>query len=302
MAAPAVAITGACKAFGKTKALDGVDFKIDVGERVALLGPNGAGKTTLIRAIVGRCRLDEGDILLFGSSASLASRGRIGFVPQDLAIHGLLTAEENLRFFGRLQDVKKNVLTERIEHVLEWTGLIGRRNDLVKHYSGGMKRRLNIACGVLHEPELVLLDEPTVGVDPQSRERIHEMLLDLHRRGTSLLLTTHMMEEAERGTDRIVIQDHGETIANGTSVDLVTGAFGAKRTLKITLNELPTTPLPDPWETDGLQVFREIDKVDEVPAVLDEFSAKGLHVQALQVEAPSLQEVFLKLTGRELRE
>ena len=302
MTMQAVAIEDASKRFGKTIALDGVDFSMAKGERVALLGPNGAGKTTLIRAIVGRCRLDAGRVSLFGEPAGAHNRKRIGFVPQELAIHGSLSAEENLHFFGRLQGVKHAVLNERIEKALEWTGLESRSHDLAMTFSGGMKRRLNIACGVLHEPDLVLLDEPTVGVDPQSRERIHEMLVALHARGTSLLLTTHMMEEAERGADRVVIQDHGKTIANGSSEQLVVDAFGSQRTLKLVLEEDPGDRLAEPWVVDGRYASREIERVEDVSTILQECARSGITVSGLQVEAPSLQEVFLKMTGRELRE
>ncbi|MCH2161067.1 MAG: ABC transporter ATP-binding protein, partial [Phycisphaerales bacterium] len=276
--------------------------RIKAGERVALLGPNGAGKTTLIRAIAGRCRLDRGEVTLFDEPANARGRSRIGLVPQELAVHGLLTAEENLRFFGRLYGVRGRELSDRVAHALDWTGLESRRRDLVKTFSGGMKRRLNIACGVLHQPELVLLDEPTVGVDPQSRERIHEMLLDLHDRGAALLLTTHMMEEAQRGTDRIVIQDHGRTVANGTAEELVDQCFGARRTLQVTFASQPEASLPEPWQSDGLRADRELDNVGDVAEILRDLSAQGIEFDGLQVESPSLQEVFLHLTGKELRE
>jgi ABC-2 type transport system ATP-binding protein len=298
----AVSINSAFKRFGETKALDGAELHIAAGERVALLGPNGAGKTTLIRAIAGRCRLDQGEIVLFGQSATRAVRTRIGLVPQDLAVHGLLSAEENLRFFGRLYGVRGRELSERVGEALAWTGLESRRSDLAKTFSGGMKRRLNIACGVLHRPELVLLDEPTVGVDPQSRERIHEMLLDLHGQGTALLLTTHMMDEAQRGADRIVIQDHGRTIANGTPEELVDQCFGSRRTLQMTFASEPKTPLAEPWDTDGLRANRELENVGEVAEILRELTNQGIEVDGLQVESPSLQEVFLHLTGKGLRE
>ena len=298
----AVSINSAFKRFGETTALDGAELHIASGERVALLGPNGAGKTTLIRAIAGRCRLDQGEILLFGETATSSLRTRLGLVPQDLAVHGLLSAEENLRFFGRLYGVVGRTLTERVDEALAWTGLESRRRDLAKTFSGGMKRRLNIACGVLHHPELVLLDEPTVGVDPQSRERIHEMLLDLHGRGTALLLTTHMMEEAQRGTDRIIIQDHGRTIANGTPEELVDQCFGSRRTLQMTFARMPQKPLPEPWKTDGLRANRELDSVGEVAEILQDLSSQGIEVDGLQVGSPSLQEVFLHLTGKGLRE
>ena len=298
----AVSIQGAFKAFGSTKALDGVTLAIRTGERIALLGPNGAGKTTLIRALAGRCKLDRGDVKIFGRGANTTTRARLGFVPQDLAVHALLSAEENLRFFGRLQGVRGHVLQQRIDYAIEWTGLEARRNDLAKTFSGGMKRRLNIACGVLHEPEVVLLDEPTVGVDPQSRERIHDMLLDLHRRGTALLLTTHMMEEAERSMDRIVIQDHGKVIADGTAAELVTSCFGDGRTLRLTLDCEPKVPPPAPWVMTGRELTRGVDQVEDVPTLLHDITSLGYKPQSLVVDAPSLQEVFINLTGRELRE
>ena len=298
----AVSITSALKSFGDTRALDGADLQIKAGERVALLGPNGAGKTTLIRAIAGRCRLDRGEIMLFDVPEDGNARSRIGLVPQELAVHELLTAEENLRFFGRLYGMRGSRLTDKVAEALVWTGLESRRGDIARSFSGGMKRRLNIACGVLHQPELVLLDEPTVGVDPQSRERIHEMLLDLHRRGTALLLTTHMMEEAQRGADRIVIQDHGRTIANGTPEELITRCFGNRRTLHMTFASRPEVPLTTPWQTDGLRANRNIESVSDVAEILRELAARGVEVDGLQVESPSLQEVFLHLTGKGLRE
>ena len=298
----AVSITSAFKSYGKTTALDGAELRIGTGERVALLGPNGAGKTTLIRSIAGRCRLDQGAVALFDEPANAEGRSRVGLVPQELAVHGRLTAEENLRFFGRLYGVRGRVLSERVEHALEWTGLESRRKDLAKTFSGGMKRRLNIACGVLHQPELVLLDEPTVGVDPQSRERIHEMLLDLHGQGTALLLTTHMMEEAQRGTERIVILDHGRTIANGTAEELVDRCFGTQRTLQVTLAGRLEADLPEPWRCDGLRADRKLESVNDVAEILRDLGNRGIEVDGLQVESPSLQEVFLHLTGKELRE
>jgi ABC-2 type transport system ATP-binding protein len=207
--------TGVCKSFGKTVALDGAGLELRRGEHLALLGPNGAGKTTLVRCMAGRVKPSAGDITLLGQSihdSAAASRlaGAMGVVPQDLAVYPTLTAKENLQAFGTFNGVSKGELDDRIAWALTWTGLEKRADDLSQTFSGGMKRRLNIACGVLHDPEIVLLDEPTVGVDPQSRQRIWEMLERSASRGVSLLLTTHQLDEAQQVCDRIVIIDHGK--------------------------------------------------------------------------------------------
>ena len=300
--AQVITISNAFKQFGDIPALDGASLDIEDGERVALLGPNGAGKTTLIRVIAGRCRLDSGEVSLFGKPASPTLRRKIGLVPQELAIHALLSAEENLNFFGRLQGLSGSELKNQVGHALEWTGLESRRRDATGTFSGGMKRRLNIACGVLHRPELILLDEPTVGVDPQSRERIHQMLLDLHSQGASLVLTTHMMEEAERGTDRVVIQDHGRCVANGTPSELVDSCFGATRTLNIQIDGKPVLSEGSGWKLEGTTLIRQIDRVEDVAEVIKEVDEMEVRIHGIQVEPPSLQEVFIHLTGRELRE
>lgn len=301
MSARVLHVTGACRRFSETQALDGAAFHIETGERIALLGPNGAGKTTLIRAVVGLAHLDEGDITLFGSPANDESRYRLGVVPQDLAVQGSLSAEENLRLFGRLNRVSGRTLKDRVEDALEWTGLGERRKHIVKGFSGGMKRRLNIACGVLHQPDLVLLDEPTVGVDPQSRARIHEMLDELHDRGTSLLLTTHMMEEAARCTDRIVVIDHGKTIADGTLEELISRNFGASRQVNVILSA-STKPPSGRWTIDGHVLSCTIANAAELSAVLNELAGNKLPIEGIEVKSPTLEDVFLHLTGRELRE
>ncbi len=297
----ALKVTGARRRFGDTQALDGAGFKITNGERIALLGPNGAGKTTLIRAVGGLADLDEGDISLFGQPATQESRYRLGVVPQDLAVQGALTAEENLHLFGRLNRVTGSTLKDRVEEALRWTGLEDRRQHIVKGFSGGMKRRLNIACGVLHQPDIVLLDEPTVGVDPQSRARIHEMLDELHERGTALLLTTHMMEEAARCTDRIVVIDHGKTIANGTLDELVSEHFGEGREVNVTLSA-DSSPPSDRWSVEGHVLSCKIANADELSSVLNELASNKLPIEGIEVTSPTLEDVFLHLTGRELRE
>lgn len=306
-----LSVAGAHKHYGETKALDGAALTLDKGQWLALLGPNGAGKTTLIRAIAGRVLLDSGAVTLLGqtlngdASVAQAARNRLGVVPQDIALYPLLTARENLLAFGVLHGVKGSLLRERVEWALKWTGLIDRAQDLAKNFSGGMKRRLNIACWVLHRPEVVLLDEPTVGVDPQSRERIWEMLSALRDEGASLLLTTHQLDEAQQICDRIVIIDHGQSIADGTLDELVTQTIGRGRKVTLTLE----SPLPAgataalPAEVEGATVRCNMQDVAlELPPLLSRLHSLGGKVTDVRIEPPSLHAVFLHLTGRELRE
>src|SRR5215471_9228385 len=207
-------IEGLVKRFGSVTAVDGIGLDVRAGECFGLLGPNGAGKSTLIRSIVGRVRPNSGRILIFGETAeSAAARAALGWVPQELAIYPRLTSRENLESFGRYHGLKGDELEQAITWCLEWAALADRDHEVVNHLSGGMKRRLNMAAGLIHRPRIVLMDEPTVGVDPQSRLRIFEMIEALRREGMSVIYTTHYMEEAERLCDRIAIIDHGLIIA-----------------------------------------------------------------------------------------
>ncbi|HTR96887.1 MAG TPA: ABC transporter ATP-binding protein [Candidatus Acidoferrales bacterium] len=298
-------IEDAGKSFGSAPALRGLSFELREGELLALLGPNGAGKTTLIRALAGRVRLDGGRLALHGRElAPGAARRGLGICPQELALYPLLTARENLELFGTLQGVPRERLRERVAYALEWTGLADRSREPVRAFSSGMKRRLNIACGVLHEPEVVLLDEPTVGVDPQSREKIYDMLTGLRERGASLLLTTHYLEEAEARAERIVVIDHGVAVAQGTLSELVEHAGLAGRRLRLTLDRaLATPPAGFASENGGGAIVATIADVGaELPALLDRVRAAGARVRDLEVRSASLQTVFLELTGKELRE
>ena len=226
-------VANAAKRFGEVHALAGVDLAVGAGELVGLLGPNGAGKTTLIKAIAGRLQLDRGTVQLFGRTLLRADpRPELGVVPQELAFYELLTARENLDAFGRLYGVSKTAIKSRVDWALEWSDLKDRADEPTKQFSGGMKRRLNIACGLLHSPKIVLLDEPTVGVDPQSRDRIYEMLAALQRDGVSIVLTTHHLEEAERRCARILIIDHGRIVAEGPLAHLLEKTVGAGGTLQ----------------------------------------------------------------------
>jgi ABC-2 type transport system ATP-binding protein len=211
------------KAFGRVVAVDGVSLNLGPGRLLSLLGPNGAGKTTTVSMLAGLVAPDRGEVLVDGhrlaGDADPAKR-RIGLVPQEIALYEELSARDNLRFFGGLYGFRGAGLERAIAAVLELVGLVDRARDRVATYSGGMKRRLNLAAGLLHDPDILLLDEPTVGVDPQSRHAIFENLEALKRRGKAILYTTHYMEEAERLSDRIVVMDHGRVIADDTLAGL----------------------------------------------------------------------------------
>ena len=299
-------VTGARKTFGSVTALDGATLTLRAGELLALLGPNGAGKTTLIRAISGRVQLDAGEIRLFDAPISARrTPPELGIVPQELAIYPLLTARENLEVFGRLQGLTGSALAAQIKWALAVTALEDRAGEAVKGFSGGMKRRLNIGCGIVHKPRVVLLDEPTVGVDPQSRERIYDMLASLTATGVSLLLTTHHLEEAEARCARTVIIDHGKVIASGSLPELVQQTVGAHRVVTIRLAApLERAAAGVEAAADDPRVLRS--RVDDVshdlPALLASLAAAGGVVEDIEVRGPSLQSVFIHLTGRELRE
>jgi linearmycin/streptolysin S transport system ATP-binding protein len=303
----ALTVTDARKAFGKVMALDGATFDLREGELLALLGPNGAGKTTMIRAVAGRVRLDGGQISLFGRTLDgRQTPQEIGIVPQEVALYPLLTARENLRAFGSLHGLSGRTLAGQVDWVLDRIGLADRASEPIKQFSGGMRRRLNIACGVLHRPKVVLLDEPTVGVDPQSRDRIYDVLNELRSAGVSLLLTTHHLEEAEARCSRTVIIDHGKVIASGTLPELVDRTVGRHRLVTLRIDAPLSTPTSDGIEIDAddprVLRARLRDVAVELPPLLSQIHQAGRAVDDVEVRGPSLQAVFIHLTGRELRE
>jgi ABC-2 type transport system ATP-binding protein len=301
-------VRGASKQFGETTALAGAEFTLHQGDVLALLGPNGAGKTTLVKAIAGRAILDQGQIELLGqpihNERQPRARCQLGIVPQEIALYDPLTARENLRAFGEFQGVTGRELRERIDWVLAWTGLEDRANDLVDHYSGGMKRRLNIACSVLHKPQVLILDEPTVGVDPQSRARIWQMMAELRSEGASLVLTTHLLDEAQQVCDRIAIIDHGKTIAAGTLDELAANTVGSEREVKILLEQpLDSQTLGADLVVDGKSVSTKMGDIGrELGPLVEQLHSAGATITDLQVASPTLQDVFIHLTGRELRD
>ncbi|PAY17420.1 multidrug ABC transporter ATP-binding protein [Rhodopirellula sp. SM50] len=312
---PALEIVNLRKKYRQIEALRGVDFELGRGECLAFLGPNGAGKTTLIRALAGRTRPTEGTIKVFGHPIdSIGARQALGLVPQDLALYGDLTTRENLMAFGKFHGVPRRELKKRIDWALQWTGLTDRARDLVGGFSGGMKRRVNLACGVLHQPKIILLDEPTVGVDPQSRERIFTMLDQLSDEGASILLTTHHLDEAEQRSDRIVILDQGRVIADGTIDELVLSTVGRSRLVRVRVDRPLTAPVTVPGDGERRRTVhvgeagRELieTRIDDVTVNLGPFLQAvqngGYVVSDMEVQAPSLHHVFLHLTGNELRD
>jgi linearmycin/streptolysin S transport system ATP-binding protein len=306
MEVPAILeVREARKRFGDVVALDGIDLRVARGEWVGLLGPNGAGKTTLVRAIAGRVRLDAGQITLADAPSHRShARRQFGLVPQESALYPFMTARENLEVFGRLHGLDRSTLRERVDWALAWTGLAERSGERTAGFSGGMRRRLNLACAVLHRPDLLLLDEPTTGVDPQSRERILAMLAELRRSGTSLLHTTHQLGEAEGVCERVVIIDHGRVVAEGTPGELVERILGRAQEVVVTLDRPPAAEsLPAGVDAHGRTVRADIeDLAVGLPKLLGRLHDAGYGVDDVHVVRPDLHTVFLHLTGRELRE
>ena len=273
------------KTFGQIVAVDGLSLEIQRGEVFGLLGPNGAGKTTTVNMAVGLLRPDTGTVELDGggSPADPAVRRKIGVAPQKMAIYEELTGEENVRFFGKLQGLTGRKLADRVAWSLDFVGLTDRRRDRAKTYSGGMQRRLNLAIALVHDPILLLLDEPTVGVDPQSRNAIFEKIETLQQRGRTIVYTTHYMEEAQRLCNRVCIIDHGKVLALDT-VDQLIQTHGGKSIVRA--------------HTAGKDTRIE---TDDPVAELVRLQKAGT-LEHFRVDRPDLEQVFLNLTGRHLRD
>ncbi len=304
---------GLRKTFDGRVAVDGVSFAIAAGETYGLLGPNGAGKTTTISMACGLLTRDAGTVVIAGRALDedpLAAKALIGYVPQEIALYPDLTGAENLVFFGRLQGLVGRALSERVDAVLELVGLADRRSDRVEKYSGGMQRRLNIAAGMLHEPTLLILDEPTAGVDPQSRNAILEAVDELGGRGLAVLYTTHYMEEAERLCDRIGILDEGRLIAEGTRSELLAVMGGGDRVRLSGNGDLSALAqllrgqdgVARVEATDSEAVVLVADAGRMLPGLLEAAGRAEVTVTGVEVEQPDLEAVFLHLTGKALRD
>ena len=297
------------KIFPKVTALDAVTLEVKQQEFFGLLGPNGAGKTTLMNLLVGYINPDSGTITIDGgivTQDSLEIRKKIGFVPQSISLYDELSAQENLEVFGQMFDIPRKLLKTRIEEQLNAVELYERRKDKVKSFSGGMKRRLNIIASLLHDPKVLLCDEPTVGVDPQSRNAIFDFLTYLNKQGKTIIYTTHYMEEAERLCSRIGIIDHGKIIALGTIDDLLE-QLKYEETIAIIKN-ISTEKNRSVFERFGT-LIEEDDHYELKPAegfLLSEFFAgiekQGIKYSWVELHRPTLEALFLQLTGRRLRD
>ena len=310
---PVLTCRGLVKRYGDRTAVDGVGFEIARGECYGLLGPNGAGKTTTISMLCGLLTRDGGEVVVDGErvdTTTTEARGAIGYVPQDIALYDAQSARDNLRFFGRLYGLRGTRLDDRVEVALTAVGLSDRGDDVVDTYSGGMKRRANIAVGLLHEPKLLVLDEPTVGVDPQSRNAILEAIEVLVADGLAVLYTTHYMEEAERLCHRVGIMDAGRIVGEGTRREL-TAAIGQQDKLVLAATgDLPgfaarcrtIDGVRDATATaDGVEVLA-LDGRRALARVIEAADASGVAIGAIEVVEPDLEAVFLHLTGRALRD
>jgi ABC-2 type transport system ATP-binding protein len=303
------------KNFGDFAAVKGISFDIKEGEIFSLLGPNGAGKTTTISMLSTLYIPTSGEATIGGHSITkepMAVRNLIGVVPQDLALYEDLTARENLVFWGQMYGLSGNALTTRIDEVLEQIGLTEKARQRVKTYSGGMKRRVNIGVGLLHKPKLLFMDEPTVGIDPQSRRAILDSVKELNKQGTTVLYTTHYMEEAAELSDRVGIMDHGELIALGTQSEL-TKQVGEMETLILHISEnddperlaasIRTLKGVRKTDVSDHTVTVIIPEAEEALApVVTKANELGIKIHSVDMREPNLEAVFLHLTGRALRD
>lgn len=307
-----VEVRNLVKRYKDMLAVDNVSFSIEEGEIFGLLGPNGAGKTTVINTIIGLTRSDRGEIRIFGKNlrnCELEIKRDLGIVPQDIAIFEDLTAYENLSYFGKLYGLKGSRLKERVEEALEFTGLLDKKKQYPKKFSNGMKRRLNIASAIVHHPKLIIMDEPTVGIDPQSRNNILQSVKELNKMGSTIIYISHYMEEVEELCSRIIIMDQGRVIAEGTKEELkakmtsdnriVVELSAANYTLVANIKKL--TGVKEAY-INGNELTVLSGKNSKNLRLIVDVISENSEIISLNVEQPSLETVFLTLTGRSLRD
>lgn len=299
------------KSFNKLVAVNGVSLQVKEGEILGLLGPNGAGKSTFINAILGLTKVDEGTIEIFDSKISRAAKKKIGFVPQEIAICYELNAYDNVVFFGKLYGLRGAKLKEAVKKSLEFTGLWDRRKENPKKFSGGMQRRLNIACAIVHEPELLIMDEPTVGVDPQSRNNILETIKKLNENGTTVIYTSHYMEEIEEICTKVAIVDLGKLIAEGTSESIKNSILTERLTkFEVEDNGKCENIIKDiegviscSFNENGNTLLVKSQKnIDNLPIMIEKLVKGGVKIISVNIEQPTLEAAFLSLTGKTLRD
>ncbi|WP_238903536.1 ABC transporter ATP-binding protein [Clostridium sp. YIM B02506] len=302
------------KRYDDKLAVDNISLDIEEGELFGLLGPNGAGKSTLISMICGLTKLDKGDIIINGSSIKtnpIAAKQNIGLVPQEIALYENISAIDNLKFWGKMYSLKGNLLKERIEEVLEATGLKDRRKEKVSKFSGGMKRRLNIACAVMHYPKIVIMDEPTVGIDPQSRNNILEFTKELNKKhGSTLIYTSHYMEEVEALCSKVCILDEGKVIAKGDQDHIKRMIMNEER-VEITISEYkPEIDLilkklnsvrEVVYKDSKLTVIMQ-DTQRSIQQIIEVLIKAEIGISDISIKKPTLETVFLSLTGKALRD
>jgi ABC-2 type transport system ATP-binding protein len=301
------------KKYNGNIAVDNISININEGEIFGLLGPNGAGKSTTINSLCGLLKINQGEIIIDGINMrenSLEAKKRLGLVPQEIAIFENLTARENIEFFARLAGLRGSLLKERVDEALEFVGLTDRQKNMPKGYSGGMKRRLNIACAIAHHPKVIILDEPTVGIDPQSRNHILESVRKLNRMGSTIIYTTHYMEEVEALCSRIAVMDHGRVIADGTKEELKNLVHEEEKIL-IDASDISFNTLTEIKAIKKVKNAQLIENKLEIITsntqlilqdILFVLSRNGVRVKGVQVVEPDLETVFLSLTGRKLRD
>ena len=301
------------KKYGDFEAVKGVTFDIEEGEIYGLLGPNGAGKSTLINMICGLLNITKGEIFVLGESMERGSakvKSKLGLVPQDIALYNSLTAYENVKFFCGLYGFGGSELKERAEKALKYVGLLDRANSAPSTFSGGMKRRLNIACAIAHTPKVIILDEPTVGIDPQSRNHILESIKKLNEKGATIIYTSHYMEEVEAICTKVGVMDHGKLITMGNKEELKDSVSNIN-TIVVTLQEnqeIKTDGIKDiegitnVYCEEGIVKIDSYKEIDNFDKIILYFTDKNIKIKNIENKTPNLETVFMSLTGRTLRD